>query len=184
MHSLPTSALGQHRPAYTYPNAPRNAPTSALHAAHHPPSLDRLLRQLHPFRPTAPRRRRLRTRRSRPRNAPPPRLHHPLRQRHPLPREGPAPLLVHGRLHARLSTLRRHLPSRPHRSRAHPSLANRPSPPPPHRSLPPPPLLVPASRPLRRAHLPLQLRHLHLHPHQHPRRDGLPLDHPRPLFLL
>ncbi len=30
----------------------------------------------------------------------------------------------------------------------------------------------------------LQLRHLHLHPHHHPRRDGLPLAHPRPLLLL
>ncbi len=43
---------------------------------------------------------------------------------------------------------------------------------------------APPRRPLRRPHPPLQLRHLHLHPHHHPRRHRLPLAHPRPLLLL
>ena len=176
LHPLP--------PAYTSPNARRNAAPTALHAPLHPPPLDRLLRQLHPLHPASPRRRRLRPRRSRPRDAPPPRLRHPLRQRHPLPREGAAPLLVHGRLHARLPALRIHLAPRPHRRRPHPSLPLRPRPRPAPRSLRPPPLPHHASRPLRRPHYPLQLRYLHLHPHQHPRRDALPLHHPCPLLLL
>ena len=129
------------------------------------PPLDRLLRQLHPLHSPAPRRRRLRPRRSRPRDAPPPRLRHPLRQRHPLPRESPAPLLVDGRRHARLATLRRHLAPSPRRRRAHPALAHRPRPRSPRRSLRPPHLPHRPRRPLRRTHPALQLRHLPLHPH-------------------
>ena len=116
LHSTPTLS----------PNACRNATTSALNAPHHPPPLDRLLRQLHPLHAPTPRRRRQRPRRSSPRDAPPPRLRHPLRQRHPLPREGPTPLLVDGRDHAPLPTLRRNHPASPNRSRAHPTLTLRP----------------------------------------------------------
>ncbi len=42
---------------------------------------------------------------------------------------------------------------------------------------------APPRRPLRRPHHPLLLRHLHLFPHQHPRRPRLPLAHRRPLLL-
>src|ERR1700679_495086 len=129
--------------AYTYPNACRNTIPPALHAPHHPPALDRLLRQLHPLHSSTPRRRRLRPRRSSPRDAPPPRLHHPLRQRHPLPREGASPLLVHGRNHAPLPALRRNLTPSPRRRRAHPSRALHPRPRPHPRSLRPPPLPQP-----------------------------------------
>ena len=159
-------------------------PTTALHAPHHPHPVDRLLRQLHPLHAPAARRRRLRPRRSRPRDAAPPRLRHALRQRHPLPRKGPAALLVDGRLHEGLPTPRRHVPRRPRRSRAAATRLHHPRARLARRGLRAPGLPQRPRRTLRRAHHPLQLRHLHLHPHHHPRRGRLPLDHARPLRLL
>jgi hypothetical protein len=155
------------------PRVPRSTLLTILAA------LGRLLRQLHPLHAPAARRRRLRPRRGRPRDAPPPRLRHALRQRHPLPRKGAAPLLVDGRLMLPNSSA-----SPRRRSRAHPALPHRPRPRAPLEAFARRAFRSRPRRPLRRAHPALQLRHLHLHPHQHPRRDGLPLAHPRPLRLL
>jgi len=134
------------------------------------------LRQLHAHEPRAARRRRLRPCRGGARDAPAPRLGHPLRQRHSLPGEGAASLLVDGR---QLQALRR--------QRCRSSLsacADRSGARLRGGDLRAAGLSQCPRRPLCRAHPALQLRIFPLHPHPAARRDALPLAHPRPpLFL-